>query len=293
MRHLSLNSKEKKILRGITLIGTSNHSIQKGMHSSAKSGSNIEFREYKIYSDGDDLKNIDWKVKAKTDKLFVKTFHEHVNVSGIILLDVSSSMGHSFFNEEKRIKFESAVEYAFILSQLYLLQGESLGLISFAKGIETNFKIKHTPNHYRQIHQYLQTVTPSEKKTDYHATMTEAIKGMPAHAKVTLISDLYLDPKEINKIQRLITAKKGQLDLIHIIDNKELNCHLNTNRSLLVDAESGKKLLFSSEMLKQYSHLVQKHCNEIKNLSKLSYLRVSPIISNAPVFKQFLQAMSN
>ena len=293
MRNLKLSVKEKKILQGLTMIGTSNHSTQKGRNSNASSGNNVEFREYKPYVVGDELKNIDWKVKAKADKLFVKTFHEHVNVSGVVLLDVSSSMGESFFNEERETKFEAAVEYAFILSQLYLLHGESLGLISFSSGIETAFKIKHTPNHYRQIHQYLQTVETSAKKTNYLVAITEAMRKVPTYAKVILISDLYMEPKEINEFKRLITTRKRQLELVHIIDNKELNCHLSTDRSLLVDIESGRKMIFSGEMLKQYSQLVQKHCNEIKHLGKLSYMRVCQIISNVSIFKQFLHSMND
>ena len=292
MRVLKLSPREKKILRGLTLIGAASHSVQKGRHASAQSGSNVEFKEYKSYSSGDDLKTIDWKVKAKSDKLFIKTYHEDVNLNGVLLLDISHSMGHSFFNENKQVKFEAAVEYAFILSELYFLQGESLALYSFTQTIEAAFKLGASPQHYKQLRQYLQTVHPTEKRTDPIGVITEVLKMVPLHSKIILVSDLYIDPRALNKIHQLISVKKCQLDLIHIIDNKELRGHLITPRSFLTDAESQKEMLFTRDMAREYSRLVQKHCEDIKKLRKLPKVRVCSLIDNASVFKQLLHFFS-
>lgn len=293
MRHLSLSSKEKKILRRMTLVGSAGHSTQKGKHASGQSGSNVEFKEYRAYASGDELKTIDWKVKAKSDKFFVKTFHEDVNVNGILLLDISFSMGNSFFNEQKQIKFEAAVEYAFILSQLYFLQGESLALYSFADTLETAFKLGSSAKHYQQLHQYFQTAVTREEGTNYIDVMTEVITSIPASSSIILISDLYLEPQEILKFHRLIRAKKCELNIIHVIDPKELSAFLPINRVLLVDAESQKKVLFTNEMAREYSRLVQEHSSEIKKLGRLPGVKVCSLIANNSIFKQFLHFLNH
>ena len=231
----------------MTLIGSAGHSIQKGKHASGQSGSSVEFKEYRSYYSGDEIKGIDWKVKAKSDKFFVRTFHEDVNINGVLLLDISSSMANSFFNKNDQIKFETAIQYAFFLSQLYFLQGESLSMYSFADEVQTIFKLNNTANHYQQIRKYLQEVVPLQKTTNYIGVINQIMTTIPPSSKITLVSDFYLDPQEILKFHQPIRAKKCELDIVHIIDPKELSASLSSNRVLLIDAESQRKILFTSE----------------------------------------------
>lgn len=305
MRRLFLSSKEKKILHRLTLIGRSIAATQKGKHSSQKPGNNIEFKEYRSYTNGDEIRTIDWKVKARTNKLFIKTFHEDINTNGVILLDISLSMGMNLFDPRKNLspkqienrkadnrkytKLEAAIEYAFILSQLYSLHGETLGFYSFTDEVEDSFKMNNSPNHYKQLNDYLASIQSQRKRTNYELVITKVVKDLPTKTAITILSDFYVEIEVLKKIHKIVSSKECQLNIVHVIDGRELNLDSSVSRAILVDSEKGHKMLFTKAMAKEYSDLAQKHCEQIKKMNNLKKTRVLPLKTNTSIFKQFTQ----
>ena len=100
-----------------------------GLHASPFHGFSVEFSEHRKYSHGDDLKDIDWQVYAKTDKYYVKKFESETNITGFLALDLSRSMGYTY--EQELTKFDYSICLAAALAYLMISQQDPVGLITF------------------------------------------------------------------------------------------------------------------------------------------------------------------
>ena len=108
-----------------------------GMHKSPYHGFSVEFSEHRPYAFGDEIKHIDWKLLAKTDKLYIKQFEEETNLKCHIILDKSSSMG---YGSEKITKFEYSKTLTASLIYLMIKQQDAVGLTMFDDSIKTSIR---------------------------------------------------------------------------------------------------------------------------------------------------------
>src|SRR5436853_1942427 len=100
-----------------------------GLHASPFHGFSVEFSEHRKYVPGDDLKDLDWNVYAKTDKYYLKKFEAETNVTGYLVMDLSASMAYTY--RQELTKFESGIRLATALGYLMLYQQATVGLIPF------------------------------------------------------------------------------------------------------------------------------------------------------------------
>ncbi|MFN9974146.1 MAG: DUF58 domain-containing protein, partial [Phycisphaerae bacterium] len=100
-----------------------------GLHASPFQGFSVEFSEHRRYNPGDDPKDIDWLVYARTDRIYVKRYQAETNITGYILMDLSRSMGYTF--RQKLTKFDYAICLAAAISYLMIHQQDPIGLVTF------------------------------------------------------------------------------------------------------------------------------------------------------------------
>ena len=167
--------------------------VLSGIHKSPYKGSSIEFLEHKEYSPGNEIKHIDWKVLAKTDKYYIKQFEEETNLKCYIFLDTSGSMGYKSTGISK---FEYAATLAASLAYLLLKQSDLVGLISFSDKV-----LQYIPPRSRltHLHALLNALTELKTmgKSNTSVILNEFIEKIGRRSLIIIISDFFDDTKKI------------------------------------------------------------------------------------------------
>ena len=223
-----------------------------GLHSSPYHGFSVEFSEHRKYSHGDDPKDIDWSLYAKTDKYYVKKFEAETNMSGMLVMDCSESMGYTY--RQELTKFDYGICLAAALAYLMINQQDPVGLITFQEKIGNSLPPKSKRSHLGNILSLLARLKP-EGKTNLAHSLNQ-LSGMLKHRTLVMVfSDLLDDIDPIfNALYRL---RHGGHDVIlfHVLDEAEVNfpfsgiCELEdpeTKQKLKVDANA-----FRSDYQKQ------------------------------------------
>jgi uncharacterized protein (DUF58 family) len=190
-----------------------------GLHSSPFHGFSVEFSEHRKYTHGDDPKDIDWLVYAKTDKYYVKKFEAETNITGYLVMDLSSSMGYTY--RQEMTKFEYGVCLAAALCYLMVHQQDPVGLITFDRRIRQSLPPRSKRTQIGQVLSVLARLQP-EGETDISASLDQ-IAAMLRHRSVVMVfSDLLADPDPV--LQSLYRLRHGGHDVIlfHILDEAEV-----------------------------------------------------------------------
>ncbi|MEP9410675.1 MAG: DUF58 domain-containing protein [Candidatus Brocadia sp.] len=231
--------------------------VLSGIHKSPYKGSSIEFLEHKEYSPGDEVKHIDWKVLAKTDKYYIKQFEEETNLKCYIFLDSSGSMGYKSTGISK---FEYAATLAASLAYLLLKQSDLVGLISFSDKV-----LQYIPPRSRLTHLHVLLNALTELKTagksDTSAVLNEFVEKIGRRSLIMVISDFFDDTKKIIHQLKYFLFKKSEVILFHILDPYELTFpfeaitffeSLEDERRILADPKSIKE-----QYLSEINHFIQ------------------------------------
>jgi len=189
-----------------------------GLHASPFHGFSVEFSEHRKYTHGDDPKDIDWLIYAKTDKYYVKKFEAETNITGYLVMDLSRSMGYTY--RQELTKFEYAICLAAALCYLMIHQQDPVGLLTFDERIRNSLAPKSRRSHLGDVLSLLANLKP-EGKTNVAASLTQ-VAAMLRHASLVMVfSDLLADTEPI--LQSLYRLRHGGHDVIlfHILDEAE------------------------------------------------------------------------
>jgi len=146
-----------------------------GKHKSPYHGFSVEFAEHRLYNTGESTRHIDWKLFARSDKLFVKRFEEETNLRCQLILDTSSSMYYPNFNEvtfEKPNKILFSVYASAVLMNIFKKQRDAVGISTFSDEIETHILAKSSNRHHQLIYQELENVLSVNAKLNNRKTST-------------------------------------------------------------------------------------------------------------------------
>lgn len=190
-----------------------------GLHSSPFHGFSVEFSEHRRYSAGDDPKDIDWLVYAKTDKFYVKKFEAETNITGYLVMDASRSMGFTY--QQELSKFDYAVCLAASLCYLMIHQQDPVGLITFDQKVRRSLAPRSKRTQLVNILSQLSQLRP-EGETDIARSLSQIAAMLRHRSLVMVFSDLLVDPSGV--IQSLRQLRHGGHDLIlfHILDASEV-----------------------------------------------------------------------
>ena len=189
-----------------------------GLHASPFHGFSVEFSEHRKYTHGDDPKDIDWLVYAKTDKYYVKKFEAETNITGHLVMDLSRSMGYTY--RQELTKFDYGICLAAALCYLMIHQQDPVGLITFDEKIRHCLKPKARRGQLGDVLSLLAKLEP-KGETDIAASLIQTA-AMLRHASLVMIfSDLLGDPEPI--FEALYRLRHGGHDVIlfHILDEAE------------------------------------------------------------------------
>lgn len=190
-----------------------------GLHASPFHGFSVEFSEHRKYTPGDDPKDIDWLIYAKTDKYYVKKFEAETNITGYLVMDLSRSMGYTY--RQELTKFDYAICLAAALCYLMIHQQDPVGLLTFDEKIRNSLAPKSKRTHLGDVLSLLTNLRP-EGKTDVAGSLAQ-IAAMLRHASLVMVfSDLLAEPEPVLHALHRLRHAGHDVILFHILDEAEV-----------------------------------------------------------------------
>ncbi len=212
--------------------------VMVGIHPSRAKGFSSDFEGHRQYSQGDDVRHIDWKTYGKFDRYFIKEYREATNLRGYIFLDASSSMSYA---SDGWSKFDYGSTLAASLAYLMLKQQDSVGLITFSNKIEKMIPPKATPGHLFAILKELEERKP-DGETSAGSVLQELAGSFKRKGLIILISDLLDKPEEVVRGLKQFRSRGSDVMVFHVLDRDELEVPFE-EPTIFRDLEEDLKLL--------------------------------------------------
>src|SRR5437667_1398154 len=189
-----------------------------GLHASPFQGFSVEFSEHRKYVPGDDLKDLDWTVYAKTDKYYLKKFEAETNVTGYLVMDLSASMAYTY--RQELTKFDYAICLAAALGYLMIHQQDPVGLITFDTKIQAALPPKSKRTQLGTILAILANLKPAGQ-TDVAGCLHQLAAMIRHKSLIMLFSDLLTDPEPVLQSLHHLRHRGNEIILFHILDEAE------------------------------------------------------------------------
>lgn len=230
-----------------------------GLHKSPYHGFSVEFAEHRLHNPGDSIKDIDWKVFARTEKLYTKRFEEETNLRCQIVIDASSSM---YFPQEREKGKLNKIEFSCVASAalMHMLkkQRDAVGLTIFDSEIKTQTSSKTNAIHHQLLMNELYkllTIPTVQKTTDAAKCLHQIADSIHKRSLVILFSDM-LDSTDENDIflaLQHLKHSKHEVVLFHVMDKaKELDFTFENRPYKFVDLETGEELKLQPNQVKDF-----------------------------------------
>lgn len=249
-----------------------------GLHRSPFKGFSVEFAEYRQYMPGDELKRIDWKVYAKTDRYYIREYQEETNLRAYLLLDTSGSMAYA---SNKISKLEYASYIAASLTYLLLKQKDSVGLVQFGTKIEKYIPPRQTGSHLSVLLHNLDKIKPSGE-TDLSQTFHQLAERIRRRGLVIILSDLFDDKERVIKALRHFRHRKHEVLVFHILDPNELKFAFSSPL-VLKDLESKNELTIDPRTIrKEYQQALDDFFNDFRRRCHESRIDYHLITTDMP-----------
>ena len=208
-----------------------------GLHRSPRKGFSVEFADFRPYQPGDDLRYVDWKIAARSDRWVVKQYEEESNLRATIVLDVSRSMDWRGAAAPVRLtKHAYAAQLAAALALLLLRQRDAVGLIRFDDDIRTSIPPRARTTQWRRLAAAL-SAPAGGRASDVAAALAATARLVTRGGMVVLVSDLLVDVDAALPALRGLRAAGHDVTVIHIMDPAERRFAAGTD-ALFVDPES-------------------------------------------------------
>lgn len=226
-----------------------------GMHKSPYHGFSVEFAEHRLYNEGESTRHIDWKVYARTDRLFSKRYEEETNLRCLIALDISPSM---FYPVESRSKLRFSIYAASALAYLLHRQRDAVGLCLFSDTITEFTPVKSTPTHLNKLFTLLSSLEDQkapEGSTQVSRILHEVAEKVHKRSLVVIFSDMFdgnEDTDDLFKALQHLKHNKHEVIVFHVMDHEtELRFDFEDRPMEFVDMETNERIRLNPGDVKQ------------------------------------------
>ncbi len=259
-----------------------------GMHKSPFHGFSAEFAEHKVYNPGESTKHIDWKLFAKTDRLYTKRYEEETNLRCHLIIDNSTSMHYPKL-KDNQLFYESKIGFSVlasaVLMNLLKKQRDAVGLSVYSDTDEYYAPEKGSDRHHRMILNKLESLlenSKTPKSTDTISFLHQIAEKIHRRSMIILFTDMFQTGNE----EALFTAlqhlkhNKHKIVLFHVIDEKtELNFDFDAAPRKFIDLESGEEInIFADNIKEAYENQVSNYFKKVAITcaqNKIKYVPVS------------------
>ncbi len=254
-----------------------------GLHKSPFHGFSVEFAEHRIYNSGESTKHIDWKLFAKTDKLFIKRYEEETNLRCQIVIDTSQSMLFplEIKDKDKLNKLSFSVYAAAALMELLKSQRDALGLTFFNSEITKHIPAKSNPTQQKIMYHELEELLNHPKSealtsTDSAKALNQLSEIIHKRSLVVIFSDMFEEQTQLEGIfsaLQHLKYNKHDVVLFHVVDKKqELDFEFDNRPHHFIDIETKQEIKLNPNQVKElyiskineYTELLKLKCGQYK-----------------------------
>lgn len=217
-----------------------------GLHKSPHRGFSVEFNDYRHYQRGDDMRHVDWKLYARSDKFYIKQYEDETNVRCVIVLDTSASMAYSSGGISK---LEYGITLASALAYFIMRQRDAVGLITFDDKVRDFIPAKCRQPHLMQILRTLSNIETGDK-TNAVKPLTDLAASLRKKSMVILISDMLDDEEKVIGTLQNLRAMGNDVINFQLMDDAELNFPFN-EASEFIDMENSESYITSPAAIRK------------------------------------------
>jgi uncharacterized protein (DUF58 family) len=252
-----------------------------GLHRSPYHGFSVEFAEYREYVPGDDIKHIDWKVYARSDRLYIKQYEEETNLTATILIDGSESMRYGS-DPEGPTKLEYGCFIAASLAYLVLRQRDSVGLGIFDDSVRRFIPPGSSPSHRNLVLDALSNIEPRER-TGLGPVLHTMAERCKRKGLVIIISDLFDDPAEILAGLRHFRHRRHEVIVFHVMDHAERTFPFESMTKFRGLEALGEVLCDPSAVRQAYLNEVESFIGELRHGCRADRIDYVPVDTQTPL----------
>jgi uncharacterized protein (DUF58 family) len=255
-----------------------------GQHKSPHKGFSVEFSEHREYVPGDEIRHLDWRAYARSDRYYVKLYEQETNLRATLVLDTSASMG--FGN-----KIDYARHLAACIAYLLSTQQDLAGLVAVDESIKFEMPAGSSPAHLDRLFRAMEAIEAGSG-TDLPNQLHGLSERLPRRSLVIMLSDLWVEPGDLVKALQHLRYRKHQAMMIHLLDPAELN--LPYDRMLTFqDLETREKIQVDpSELREVYKKEVEQYLAQIRRACTDSDVEYHTILTNEPYEKALVRLLS-
>jgi len=232
-----------------------------GFNKSTVKGPGLEFSQYRSYQPGDDLRWLDWRMFARSDRYYIRESEVETSISVRFLVDASASMNHK---DDGIRKIDYTRFLTASLAYLANLQGDSVALNIFKDGELFSLPSKSDPQHLQRLFYHLQQVDPAGTFTK-PVHYKELFAGNGRKELLVFVTDMYQADGEINNLLNTLAALKHEIIVFHLMGQNELDFDFK-GYSTLEDLETGETIQVNTKLAKEtYTEKLQQHFAEIRS----------------------------
>lgn len=209
-----------------------------GLHRSPHRGFSVEFNDYRQYQRGDDLRHVDWKLYARSEKFYIKQYEDETNTRCMLALDTSASMA---YGSKGLSKLDYAISVASALAYFIMRQRDAVGLLTYDDKLRDFLPARARQPHLMQLLRVLSQVQPGQQ-TDATKPLGDLAATLTKKSLVLLISDLLQGEEATLATLRNLRAMGHDVIVLHVMDDSEL--HFNFDESSeFIDSETGEAFI--------------------------------------------------
>ncbi|HOM15804.1 MAG TPA: DUF58 domain-containing protein [Thermoguttaceae bacterium] len=243
-----------------------------GLHASPYKGFSVEFAEHREYVPGDDPRHLDYKMLARTERLYIKQYEEETNMRVQILLDTSGSMNYR--HEARITKLEYGCYLTAVLSYLMIRQQDSVGLTTFDTELRLDMPPRSSPRHFNEMMRQLEAIQPGGE-TNIAETLHRLANRFKRRCLIVLISDLYDEPEEVMRGLHHFRHRRHEVIVFHVFDKAELEFSfkdtvafhdLETDERIQIDPTYVRDAYL--EQIREFTETYRRECAE----SQIDYI---------------------
>ncbi|MEY2881752.1 MAG: hypothetical protein RLZZ15_4132 [Verrucomicrobiota bacterium] len=236
------------------------HGLWNGLHRSPYHGFSVEFTEYRAYTAGDDLRHLDWRVFARSDRYFIKKYEDETNLRCHLLVDQSRSMD---YGTRGFTKANYAATLAATLAYFLHLQGDAVGLLTFAEEVRDFLPARNRRSHLRQLMLALEKPAAG-RATNLAAPMERITALVRKRGLVALVSDFLAPLDRLERDLSALAACGHEVVAFQVLDPAELNFGLE-QPAMFEDVESGRTLYLDPAAARAgYVKKFEAHCAALR-----------------------------
>jgi uncharacterized protein (DUF58 family) len=233
-----------------------------GLHRSPFTGFSTEFTEYRQYNPGDDLRYLDWRLLARTDRYFIKKYRADTNTQCHLLIDTSASMNYAHASSVTKLQYAQflAASLAYLLNR----QQDAVGLVGFADKVHTHVPARNRTGHMRTIFGNLSLLQPGGE-TDLAASLHQLAEILTRRGIVVVISDFYDQPDRLGESFQHLRFKGHDTVAFQVLDQNELDFDFNDAVLLLEDSETQEQMpVLPDVVMDGYRERMRRHVNDMR-----------------------------